>query len=419
MPHLRPSTIESEARLRRALEECEQLLAAERRARHDADATSSAKDELLSAFSHELRSPLQAILGWSRILRQGTASRAEAERAVEIIDRNATLQGRLLENLLDMNQILSRRLMLDPEPGVDLTSLIDTTIQSIQPIAEAKGVGIRRTIPPGATSVTGDARRLQQVWWNLLSNAVQFTPRGGEVEVTVEPRPLEVEIRVRDTGCGIDRELLPLVFERFRSPDDPKKAKRNGLGLGLAITRHLVELHGGSIRATSPGVGRGATFCVIVPCEPAARESSQQAVGAPSIGALLGRTERAPASTIRQGERILVIDDEMELRELIARFLAQEGYVVRCVESIPEAVQVAVEFQPTLVLVDWLLDQGHDGADALRAVREVHPNVKAIVMSGLPPEQVRQRLDDLEVLEVLEKPFQVGVLFEQIQRALA
>ena len=416
MAHLPPDTLDHEARWRLALEECERLLAMERRACSEAVGANHAKDELLAAFSHELRSPLQAILGWSRILRQGASDRAEVEHALEIIDRNATLQAQLLENLMDMNQILSNTLNLELESGVELMSLIGAAIQSVQRTAEAKGVIIRCTIPAGAISVRGDARRLQQVWGNLLSNAVQFTSPDGEVEITVESRPAEIEVCVRDTGCGIDPELLPLVFERFRAPT-ATAAKHSGLGVELAITRRLVELHGGSIRATSPGVGRGSTFIVVIPSESAIRDVSP-AIGAPSIGPVLDRMERPAAVSRLQKERILVLDDEVELRELIARFLAREGYAVRCAESIQDAIRMAAEFHPTLILVDWLLDDGHDGADALRAVREVLPDVKAVVMSGLPPEQVRSRLDDLQVLEVLEKPFQVEALFEQIQRAL-
>ncbi len=411
--------------------ERERLLASERHARVEADWASNVKDELLATMSHDLRSPLQAILGWSRILRQGNANRLDLERGLETIERNANLQAQLIDNLMDMNRILSKTLEFALEPNVDLTAVIDAAIQFVQPGAEAKGLVIRSAVPPpGSIRVTGDARRLQQALSHLLSNAVKFTPHGGEVEVSWEVRAAEVEIRIRDTGCGIDRELLPRVLERFRRQDSAATLQHRGLGLPIA--RQLVELHGGSLGASSPGEGQGATFTVTLPAERVVQGAPQAAIGAPAAtpltlaGIPVLAKDDAPdtrrlvgSSPQTEEERILVLDDELELRDLIARFLTREGYAVRCAETIPEAVRMAAEFQPTLLIVDWLLKQGQDGADAIHAVREVLPEVKAIVMSGLPPEQVHSRLGDLEVLDVLEKPFQVGALIEQIQRALA
>ena len=335
------------------------------------------------------------------------STREDIERGLEIIERNATLQAQLIEDLFDMSRILSNKLDLDLQPGVDLASVIHAAIQSIQPEAEAKGVVIRSVIPPGAAPhMTGDARRLQQVMWNLLSQAVKVTPQGGEVDIALEARAQEVEIRIRDTGSGIAPELISLVFDRFRQQD--LAAIRPYSGLGLAIARQLVDTHGGSIRVSSAGEGRGATFSVILPAEPEASAAPRPA---------LGRTgHTTPART--HDERILVLDDEVELRDLMVRFLSREGYAVCSAETIREAVQRAPEFQPTLLVVDWLLKNGQNGGDAVRALRAVMPNLKAIVMSGLPPEQVRIQLGEIEVLDVLEKPFAVGALIEQLQRAL-
>jgi len=249
---------------KRAEEERERLLAGEREARRDAEEASRLKDEFLATVSHELRTPLTAILGWAHMLRSGQIKDQDAPRALEVIERNARAQLQLIEDLLDVSRVITGKLRLDVRP-VAPASFIDAAVESLAPAAEAKGVRLQKVFDASLSLIHGDATRLQQVVWNLLSNAVRFTPRGGRVEVRSERVGSHVEITVSDTGQGIEPEFLPSVFDRFRQADGATTREHGGLGLGLAIVRHLVELHGGTVEAESEGEGRGATFRVKLP----------------------------------------------------------------------------------------------------------------------------------------------------------
>jgi signal transduction histidine kinase len=246
------------------------LYESERRARAEAQAANRAKDEFLSTVSHELRTPLQAMLGWVAVLRQGKLAEAKAARAMDIIEQSGRAQARLIGDLLDVSRMVSGRLRIELRP-VLLPPVLQAAIDAVQPAADAKGVHVRCLFDPRVGPVAGDADRLQQVVWNLLSNAVKFTPAGGRVELRLERDGSEARIVVVDTGQGIDRDFLPHVFERFRQAEDVRSTNRKGgVGLGLAIARHLVELHGGRVHVETAGVGQGSTFTVVLPQAPPA-----------------------------------------------------------------------------------------------------------------------------------------------------
>jgi signal transduction histidine kinase len=249
----------------RAQQERESLLERERLARQDAERAGKIKDEFLATLSHELRTPLHAVIGWSQILKRDLSDPEKVRTAVEIIERNGRLQAQLITDLLDISRILSGNMSLDLQP-VELSTVVRAAVESITPAVQAKGLDLEFDVEPLAQMVQGDAARLQQVVWNLLTNAVKFTPRGGSV--CVAPPPWAVaEIRVADTGRGIEAEFLPHVFERFRQADASASRSYGGLGLGLAIVKQFVELHGGQVRAESDGVDRGATFTVLLPLQ--------------------------------------------------------------------------------------------------------------------------------------------------------
>ncbi|HJU54383.1 MAG TPA: ATP-binding protein [Pyrinomonadaceae bacterium] len=255
---------QTEDRLRAVLEERERLLEREQAARAEAESANRLKDEFLATVSHELRTPLTAISGWTGMLRSGELDGQAAERALQTIERNARLQTQIIEDLLDVSRIITGKMSLDVQL-INPVACIEASIDALRPAAEAKGVSIQKVIDTGVGAIAGDPARLQQVAWNLLSNAVKFTPRGGRVEVKLEREGAHVLIAVSDTGEGIGPEFLPYVFERFRQADMSTTRVHGGLGLGLAIVRHLVELHGGTVHAESNGPGQGSTFRVMIP----------------------------------------------------------------------------------------------------------------------------------------------------------
>ena len=265
----------------------QQLLEAERTARAEAERLSQMKDEFLATLSHELRTPLNAIFGWTQILRMGQGNPATVKDAVTVIDRNVRLQTQLIDDLLDVSRIISGKVRLDVQ-RVDLPELIDAAIESVRPAADAKQLRLEKIIDPSAGPISGDPSRLQQVLWNLLTNAIKFTPKSGKVQIVLERVNSHVEVRVVDTGIGIVPEFLPLLFERFSQADASTTRRHGGLGLGLSIVKNLVELHGGLVRAKSAGEGLGATFSIQLPIRASikglekeeARPSTRDCVGA-------------------------------------------------------------------------------------------------------------------------------------------
>ena len=316
----------SEAELRKQID-------VQRMARVTAEKAVRAKDEFLSTVSHEIRNPLNAVLGWTRIL----IDRADVEpemlsRALRVIDRNATAQARMIDDLLDVARIASGKLRLEMQP-VDLLAVTLAAVDVIGPSAKVKQIEIRTRLDPKTPRVLGDQQRLQQVVWNLLSNAVKFTDPGGVVEVRVLPAGKLTRLVITDTGHGISPEFLPFVFERFRQSDASSTRRYGGLGLGLALVRELVELHGGTVRADSPGEHRGATFAVDLPT-----------AMSPDVRATHVTSRAAPPGTAPSlaGLRVLVVEDEADSRELLAESLTTCGAAVVVAPSCDEAMAVAL-----------------------------------------------------------------------------
>jgi PAS domain S-box-containing protein len=317
------------------------------------------KDEFLATLSHELRTPLNAVLGWSHMLSTGTLPSDLQRRAFEAIERNARAQAQLVDDLLDVSRIVSGRLSLTMS-DVDLTAVVHSAIDTVRPAAAAKGVELEiADQPPGRPIVAGDADRLRQVYWNLLSNAVKFTPRGGRIRVKVCVRDQAVEVVVADTGQGIPPEFLGHVFERFRQADSTASRRHGGLGLGLAIVRHLTEAHGGTVQAASPGDGRGATFTVRLPLRAMAARAEARA--APT-----------PTSTSLGGLSLLVVDDEPDAREFLRLLLEAHGARVATAGSAGEALEILLHQSVDALLADLgMPDQ--DGFSLIAAVRELRP----------------------------------------------
>jgi PAS domain S-box-containing protein len=241
-----------------------EILAREREARREAEAANRLKDEFLATLSHELRTPLNAIMGWVSMLKQPALDEAQRERAMEIIERNLRSQQQLIADILEVSQIIRGQMRLELRP-VDVVQAVTAALESVAPTAAAKHQTLNANLLSGPVLVAGDPGRLQQVFWNLLSNAVKYTPRDGHIDVSLEASPSEIEVRVRDTGVGMSAEILPHIFERFRQGESGPRREYGGLGLGLAIVRHLIDMHGGTVRAESEGLGKGASFIVTLP----------------------------------------------------------------------------------------------------------------------------------------------------------
>lgn len=344
------------------------LFEAAERARRDAEAANRAKDEFLATMSHELRTPLTAVLGWARILRTGSVDAATRERALETIERNAQAQAELVEDILDVSRIITGKLQLDVAP-VDLENVVHAAHDVVRLAAQAKGVTLDVSLDPGAGPVMGDAQRLRQVVWNLLANAIKFSPSGGRVLVKLERAEETAKLTVRDNGAGIAANFLPHVFDRFRQADGSSTRQHGGLGLGLAIVRHLVELHGGSVRAESEGPGRGATFVVEIPISPIALGSEEGTAGAVAApGPLRGTT-------------VLVVDDEVDARDLLKMILERAGAHVTAVSSATEALATIARSSPT-VLVSDIGMPGRDGYALLAELRRGGVTVPALAVTA-------------------------------------
>jgi PAS domain S-box-containing protein len=335
----------------------------------EAQEANRTKDEFLATVSHELRTPLTAVLGWARILRSGGIDEATAMRALETIERNARSQAQLVEDLLDVSRIITGKLRLDVRP-VELKSVIDLAIEAIRPAAEAKGVRLQVVLDPAAGPISGDPDRLQQIIWNLLSNAVKFTPRDGRVQVRLERVHSHVELAVSDTGAGIEPKFLPFVFERFRQADGTSTRQYGGLGLGLAIVRHLVELHGGQVHAASPGENQGSTFTVELPLMAVQAETGAQE----EQSALPSAETFIPLDLpkILDGLRVLVVDDEEDARELISTILEQRGAKVVSVPSATEAL-ATLRHQRLDVIISDIEMPNEDGYTLIKQIRELDP----------------------------------------------
>ncbi|HSK10382.1 MAG TPA: ATP-binding protein [Vicinamibacterales bacterium] len=373
----------------------------------EADEASRLKDEFLATLSHELRTPLNAMLGWARLLRSGTLDAETRDRALESIDRNTQLLAQLVSDILDVSRIITGKLRLD-RGAVDLVPLIEAALDSLRPAAEAKGLRLELHVEGRVERILADADRLVQVVWNLLANAVKFTPEGGRIRVSVTGRDGTVEISIRDTGIGIAPAFLPYVFDRFRQADASTTRAHTGLGLGLSIVRHLVELHGGTVEAASEGPGTGACFTVRLPVRPAPGPSREPP------GPAMAPRPRGPASTRElEGVRVLVVDDEADARALMLTTLQTRGAAVVTVGSAPRALDIFDDFRPDVLVADIGMP-GEDGYSLIRKLRlgpgERRRHVRAIAVTAYARDEDRQAALSAGYDRHLAKPFEPAEL---------
>jgi PAS domain S-box-containing protein len=346
--------------IKRTDEERRQLLENERNARSEAERANQLKDEFLATLSHELRTPLNAILGWSQLILQGTMSKEHIQRGLEIIERNAHAQNKLIEDLLEMSSIISGKVRLDVQ-RLDLANIAEAAVESVAPAAEAKGIRLRKQIDPAAGVVSGDNNRLQQIIWNLLSNAVKFTPKDGSIDIIVERVSSHLEVIIKDSGLGIKPEFLPHVFDRFRQADSSLTRNYGGLGLGLAIVKQLVGLHGGTVRAESDGEGKGASFIVTLPLAPIRDRKD--------LGHALAQLSAWDSEHIMlSGVKVLVVDDEQDARGLIKEVLTQCEAIVTTAASAEEALDILMKQKPDVMISDIGMPE-KDGFQLIREVR--------------------------------------------------
>lgn len=356
------------SKIARDITEQRQAAAENERLYRQAEESSRLKEEFLATISHELRTPLSAILGWARMLRLGQLTPENTAKALDTIERNARAQAQLVDDLLDVSRIITGKLRMDVRPA-DPDSFIDAAVDAVRPAAEAKGVRIQKVTDTGTVSIPGDPVRLQQVVWNLLANAIKFTPRGGRVQIRSERVNSHLEIIVSDTGSGISSDFLPHVFDRFRQADQKTSRQHGGMGLGLAIVRHLVEMHGGTVRADSEGEGKGATFTVMLPITPVYQVDSTGGRVHPGARDLLPPDD----STDRlDGLRILVVDDEPDTRDLLKQGLEYCGATVEVAGCAAEAIDSLQRWTPDILISDIGMP-GTDGYDFIRQVRNLPP----------------------------------------------
>ncbi len=428
---------------RKQAEEVRTQIIREQTARQEAEAANRMKDEFLAVLSHELRTPLTSMLGWSKILRSKKLDETATNRALEAIERNATTQVQLIEDILDVSRIIRGQLRLNLS-AVNLVSVMEAALEAVRPLAETKGIQLNTILDSTLGTVCGDPARLQQIVWNLLTNAIKFTPQGGRVEVRIESLKQETEqtqaiftnpeikpsstagtldlntsdyaqIQVIDTGIGIGSDFLPKVFERFRQADSTTTRSHNGLGLGLAIVRHLVELHGGTIVAESPGEGQGATFTVKLPLMPDDKGNKNCAAGEEN-SLVTGDT-----STPLTGLKVLVVDDEADTRNFLAFMFEEYGAIVTAVASVDAALAVLEKSQLDVLISDIGMSE-QDGYTLIRKLRSLEPEkggcIPAIALTAYSREEDRHKILSSGFQQHLSKPVDPNKLIAAVANVL-
>jgi PAS domain S-box-containing protein len=381
------------AERKRAEKERDDLLLKAEAARKEAESANRLKDEFLATISHELRTPLTSILGWARMLAAGALQESQARHAFEVIQRSAELQSRLVDDILDTARIITGAFHLEAGP-IEVDPILQSAVDVIRPSAEAKRISLQVVNDDQSTMILGDASRLQQIFWNLLSNAVKFTNEGGRVEASLTHSRDSVEVAISDTGAGIEPEFLRYVFDRFRQADSTSTRRYGGLGLGLAIVRHLAEAHGGSVSASSPGIGMGSTFKVHFPASRTLRRLQPES-GPPELesrrfvqGESLGERQKL------NGVHVLVVDDDPETLDMLKFILERSQAKVTTAVSAVEALR-ALEQSPADVLVSDLAMPNQDGFDLIRQVRSLPPerggNIPAVALSAYTRDTDRRR----------------------------
>ena len=410
------SAVKSALRARRRQYEVRDHLAAEERAKADlkhaiqrAEDASSLKDEFLATVSHELRTPLMAVLGWTHLLRSNNLDDAGKQRALETIERNARSQQQLIEDLLDVSRIITGKLRLEVR-SINPAAFIAAAVESVRPAADAKDIPLEINSSADIGSISGDSSRLQQVVWNLLSNAIKFTPRGGEVKLVLDRSRAHIRIAVHDSGQGISADFLPYVFERFRQADMKTTRAHGGLGLGLAIVRQIVELHGGTVKVTSEGEDKGSTFEVKLPVLPVYQNAQTSGV--------VPTTDLAPEVPVEGAEdlaglKILVVDDEADTCELLRALLTKCGAEVAAARSAAEAFELFRQVQPDVVVSDIGMP-GEDGYELMRRLRALPKdkggNVPAVALTAYARVEDRMKALKAGYQMHVAKPIELGEL---------
>jgi PAS domain S-box-containing protein len=391
------------------------LYESEQNARRNADVANRAKDDFLATVSHELRTPLNAMLGWTRMLRSGDLTSEKRDRALATIERNAVTQAQLIDDLLDVSRIISGKLRLDVQ-SVELAHIVEHAIEALRLASEARSVRIVTMVDDHAGTIMGDPHRLQQVVWNLLSNAIKFTPKGGRIHLAVERVDSSLKLTVADSGRGIPAEFLPQVFERFKQADGATTRSYGGLGLGLAISRHIVELHGGSIHVESKGEDLGSTFTVLLPVSPLRQEARSTASRLASLPSVDGEDLFALRPELR-GLKVLVVDDEEDARELLVAVLEKCGAIVASAGSAAEALEKIRSEKPD-VLVSDIGMPGEDGYALIRKVRalghESGANIPAAALTAYARAEDRRKALDAGYMMHVPKPVEPAELVSVI-----
>ena len=429
-------TVEDITERKQAESDREQIIL-EQAARREAEAANQMKDEFLAVLSHELRTPLSAMLGWARLLRTQKLDKATMERALETIERNAMVQTQLIEDILDVSKIIRGKLNLNIA-SVNLASVIEAAIDSVRPQIEAKTIQLETALDVSTGLVRGDPFRLQQVIWNLLTNAIKFTPEGGKIEIRLSgsmgngqedlsptapcPSPDFAQIQVIDTGIGISPDFLPNVFDRFRQADSTTTRSHNGLGLGLAIVRHLTELHGGTVDAASPGEGQGATFTLKFPLLKERRTASgeRREPGGPSPSLFLhppSPLTSPPAPLPLTGIKLLVVDDDVDTLEFMTFALRQYGAIVTTASSVREALQELSQSKPDVLISDISMPE-QDGYMLIQQVRQLETEsdrmLPAIALTAYTRDEDHQKVLAEGFQTHLPKPIEIGNLLKAI-----
>ena len=398
----------------------QKALAAERAAHSQATHANKLKDEFIAVVSHELRTPLNAIVGWTSLLREGVADEKELREGLDTIDRNAHVQAHLVDDLLDISRIVTGKVRLNIAE-VNLRGIAVSVVDGLRPAADARGVTVTINATAEAAEVLGDSDRLQQVVWNLLSNAIKFTPRGGHVEVTMQNHESRVALEVTDSGQGIAADFLPRIFDRFSQADTATTRGQAGLGLGLAITRHLVELHGGNISARSPGEGCGATFRVEIPIV-AVRELKKQLADREHGAAVMSSPAPELPPEALNDLRVLAVDDQADTLAVVSRVLTRAGVNVRVASNVAEALSILNDWRADVVISDIGMP-GQDGYSFVRELRD-HPKaevreVRAIALTAFARDQDRKEAIDAGFDDHLAKPVNAAVLLRKVAQVAA
>ncbi|HEX5732028.1 MAG TPA: ATP-binding protein [Blastocatellia bacterium] len=396
-------------------DELEGLLVREQMARAEAETANRMKDEFLATVSHELRTPLNAIIGWSHMLLRTSLDKATTVRAVETIERNAKSQAQLIEDILDVSRVITGKLRLNIGP-VDVAAVINAAIDSVQLAADSKGIHLEVTLDPSARHISGDSSRLQQVVWNLLSNAIKFTPSGGRVEVRLERAGPCVQIKVSDTGQGVDPGFLPFIFDRFRQADGTTTRRHGGLGLGLAIVRHLVELHGGTVSADSAGEGCGSTFTIKLQHSATNEQPSVRRAAESLWPAEDAETGLKPAPSL-DGLRVLLVDDDRDSLQILDVMLTEYGADVHATNSVAEGLEALQWYEPDVIVSDLAMP-GEDGYSLVAKVKALEAEngrrIPAVALTAYVRVEDRTRALEAGFSMFVPKPVQPDELINAI-----